>query len=252
LRNDGRFTVDFILEERVEILMIGVVGHDDQEDEAGLGTRGDVWLHSRVIVELDTLGECLQKFVFVLSGPVLDKADVCVLNEDIKSLFDGHVVELLIDVARVLFISLQAEDGEVFKCLRLVHHGVEAVGVLEGSGGHHIAGVASHASFLLLSGVGCLLLEIRRFEDHRSLENRRLDGIGGQIYLKTPLLDLLGVGNHGVEVADGLDAVVGLLEKTLAHGGHDLFVLSHALGDAHEGAKFWRQVDVLALLFNFE
>jgi len=163
--------------------MVGVVGHDDQEDEAGLSTRGDVWLHSRVIVELDTLGECLQKFVFVLSCPVLDQTDVCVLYEDIKSLFDGHIVELLIDVARVLFISLQAENSEVFKGLRLVHHGVEAVRVFEGSSGHDVASVASHASFLLLSGVSCLLLEVRRFEDHWSLENRRLDGIGGQIYL---------------------------------------------------------------------
>jgi hypothetical protein len=60
------------------------------------------------------------------------------------------------------------------------------------------------------------------------------------------------VGDHSVEVANGLDTVVGLLEQTLAHGGHDLLVLPHALGDTNESAKFWGQVDVLALLFNFK
>jgi len=60
------------------------------------------------------------------------------------------------------------------------------------------------------------------------------------------------VGNHSVEVADGLDTVMRLLEETLTHGGHDLLVLTNALGDTNESAKFWRQVDVLALLFNFE
>lgn len=60
------------------------------------------------------------------------------------------------------------------------------------------------------------------------------------------------MGDHGVEVADGLDTVMRLLEQTLTHGGHDLLVLSNTLGDTDESAKFWRQVDVLALLFNFK
>ena len=96
------------------------------------------------------------------------------------------------------------------------------------------------------------MLEIRRFEDLWSFENRSFDGVGGEIDFKAPLLDFLGVGDHGVEVADGLDTVVRLLEKTLTHGGHDLLVLSDSLGDTDESAKFWRQVDVLALLFNFK
>jgi len=33
LRNDGAVTVDLILQERVEVLMVGVVGHDHQEHE---------------------------------------------------------------------------------------------------------------------------------------------------------------------------------------------------------------------------
>lgn len=60
------------------------------------------------------------------------------------------------------------------------------------------------------------------------------------------------MGDHLVEVADGFDTVVRLLEQTLAHGGHDTFVLTYALGDTDEGTKFWRQIDVLALLFDFK
>lgn len=130
LRNDGGLTVDFILEERVEILMVRVVGHNDQEDETGFSTGGDVRLDARVVIELDTLGESLKEFIFVLSRPVLNEADIGVLYENIQSFLDGHIVELLIDVARVLFIALETEDSEVLECLGLVHHRVEAVGIL--------------------------------------------------------------------------------------------------------------------------
>jgi len=59
LGNDRGLTVDFILQERIKILMVGVVRHDNQEDEAGFSTRGDMRLDARVVVELDTLGEGL-------------------------------------------------------------------------------------------------------------------------------------------------------------------------------------------------
>lgn len=87
-------------------------------------------LDARVVIELDTLGESLEEFVFVLGCPVLDEADVGVLYENIQSFLDGHIVELLVDVARVLFIALETENSEVLEGLGLVHHRVEAVGVL--------------------------------------------------------------------------------------------------------------------------
>lgn len=93
---------------------------------------------------------------------------------------------------------------------------------------------------MLLSRVSSLLLEVGRFEDLRSFKDRSFDGVRGEVYLKAPLLDFLGVGYHGVEVANGLDTVMGLLEETLTHGGHDLLVLSHALRDSNEGAEFRR------------
>jgi len=122
LGNDRGLTVDFILKERIEILMVGVVGHNDQEDETGFGTGGDVRLDARVVIELDTLGEGLEELVFILGCPVLDEADVCVLYENIQSFLDGHIVELLVDVARVLFIALETENSEVLESLGFVHH----------------------------------------------------------------------------------------------------------------------------------
>lgn len=35
LRDDRGLTIDLVLEERVEVLVVRVVGHDDQEDKAG-------------------------------------------------------------------------------------------------------------------------------------------------------------------------------------------------------------------------
>jgi len=102
--------------------MVRVIRHDYQEDETGFSTRRDMRLHTRVVIELDTLGEGLKQFVFVLSCPVLDEADICVFYENIQSFLDGHIVELLIDVARVLFIALETENSEVLEGLRLMHH----------------------------------------------------------------------------------------------------------------------------------
>ena len=45
---------------------------------------------------------------------------------------------------------------------------------------------------------------------------------------------------------------MGLLEQTLSDIGHDLLVLSDFGGDAHKGAQFGRQVDVLSFLSDFE
>ena len=56
------------------------------------------------------------------------------------------------------------------------------------------------------------MLEIRGFEDLRTLENAGLNCIRLEINLESPLFDFLGRSNHGVEVADRLDTVMRLLE----------------------------------------
>lgn len=99
-----------------------MIRHNNEEDKAGLGACCDVGLHSAVVVKLDALGESLEEFIFVLSCPVLNQTDVSVLDKDVETLLNAHVVELFVDVACVLLITLQAEDSEVFECLWLMDH----------------------------------------------------------------------------------------------------------------------------------
>jgi hypothetical protein len=42
------------------------------------------------------------------------------------------------------------------------------------------------------------------------------------------------------------------LEKTLSHSSHCLFVFSDFLRDSNKHAEFWRQINVLSLLFDFK
>ena len=57
LGNDGTVTVDLVLQEAVEVLVVGVVGHDHQEDEVGVfdgAIRGvDRRKHLFIVVVLD-------------------------------------------------------------------------------------------------------------------------------------------------------------------------------------------------------
>lgn len=252
LRDDGGLAVDLVLQERVEVLMVRVIWHDDKEDEAGLCASGNVRLDATVVVELDRLREGFQELILVLCSPVLDQADIRVLDEDVESLLDAHVVELLVDVARVLLITLEAEDGEVFEGLRLMHHRVEAVRVLKRARGHLFARVAPHLSFLLLARIGRLLLEVRRFKNLWTLQHACFDRIRGQLDLEAPLFNLLRRGNHGIKIADRFDAVMRFLEETLTHGCHDAFVFTYALRDSNECAQFGRQIDILSFLLDLE
>ena len=45
---------------------------------------------------------------------------------------------------------------------------------------------------------------------------------------------------------------MGLLKETLAHSCHRLFIFAHLLWDTNKHAKFRRQINVLAFLFDFE
>jgi hypothetical protein len=85
-----------------------------------------------------------------------------------------------------------------------------------------------------------------------SFEHLSLNCVRSEIDLKSPLLDFFTLGDHRVQIADGLDTVVRLLEQTLAHEGHDTFVLTDTLWDTDKRTKFGWQVNVLALLFDFK
>jgi len=57
LRDYRCLTIDLVLKERVKVLMVRVVRHDDQKDEARLCSSIDVRLYTTIVVELNALGE---------------------------------------------------------------------------------------------------------------------------------------------------------------------------------------------------
>ena len=115
--------------------MIGVVGHDHQEDEIGVFNasigRLDRGQDLLVVVVLDARRERLEQILLVLCGLIKHRANVCVLHADVEALGEGEVVELVVNVVSVLHVLLKADDGEALERTRLVHHRVQAVRVVE-------------------------------------------------------------------------------------------------------------------------
>jgi len=60
LGDDRCLTIDLVLEERVEVLVVRVVRHNDQEDKLRLGSSLDVRLNTAIVIELNALCESFQ------------------------------------------------------------------------------------------------------------------------------------------------------------------------------------------------
>jgi len=156
----------------------------------------------------------------------------------------------------ILDVLLKADDGEALECARLVHHRVQAVRVVERAG-HWIVGITARRRLgllvvVVLAATGCLLLEVRRFVNLRLLEDLCLDGVRVELDVQAPLFDLLRLSDHLVELLDGMDTILGLLEEALTHLSHSLLVLTHLLGDTDKHGELRGQVNVLPLLLNFK
>jgi len=105
---------------------------------------------------------------------------------------------------------------------------------------------------VVVSTVSRLLREVGCLENLRLLEHLGFNRVRLELDVQTPLLDLLALGDHLVELLDGVDTVMGLLEQALTHHSDGLFVLTNLLRDADKHGELRRQVDVLALLLDFE
>lgn len=55
-------------------------------------------------------------------GLIRDGANVGVLDANIEPFLDGEVVELVVDVVGVLYVLLEANNGEALKVLGLMNH----------------------------------------------------------------------------------------------------------------------------------
>ena len=55
-------------------------------------------------------------------GLIRDGANVGVLDANIEPFLDGEVVELVVNVVGVLYVLLEANNGEALKVLGLMNH----------------------------------------------------------------------------------------------------------------------------------
>lgn len=94
--------------------------------------------------------------------------------------------------------------------------------------------------------------KIWRLENPWSFENFGFNCIRRQGDVKAPLLDLFARWNHLIKLANRSYAIMWLLEETLSHSSHRLFVFTNFLGDSNEHAKFGWKVNILSFLLNFK
>ena len=105
---------------------------------------------------------------------------------------------------------------------------------------------------MVLVSASSLLLEVGCLEDLRLLEDLGLDGVGIELNVEAPLLDFLALSNHLIQLLNRVNPVVRLLEETLSHLGHSLFIFPDILGNTDKHGEFGRQINVLAFLLNLE
>lgn len=92
----------------------------------------------------------------------------------------------------------------------------------------------------------------REHDDARPFQNFGLNLIWLQIYLKVPVLDFFRIRYHLIKRGNTLDAVIGLLEKTLSNISHNFFVLPNLWWNSNQYAKLRREINILLFLFDFK
>jgi len=185
----------------------------------------------------------------VLSGFIAHRTDVGILNLDVQAFVSRQFKKFVVNIVGVLTVALEAEDRKSIESLWLVDHLIKTVGVVE-----HAVLETRSVRGVLRRGARALSLgrKVWSFVNSGFIKNFCLNGVGGQFDIKSPLLNLFTLSDHSVKLANRVDAVLRLLEKTLAHCSHSALVFTHFLRDADEHAEFRRKVDVLAFLLDFK
>lgn len=186
-----------------------------------LSTVGILTANVDTVVIIDGILECLD------SGLVGELNDISVININVEFSLLGQFVEPVVQVFSVRNIFLETEDSPLSEVNRLFDDSSKDLGVLKNS----------LRSF---------------FVDSRSFQNLGLNCVWVNLDVEVPLLDLLGLSDHLVELLDGSNSFWRLLEETLSNIGHDSLVLSNLGWDTNKGAEFWRKIDVLPLLTDFK
>lgn len=90
LRNNWRITINFVLQKRVEVLVVRLVGHNNKEDELRVLDLSIATLDDRqnflVVVVLDGLSETFKKDFFVVRCLVRNRAHISKFNLNFQAL----------------------------------------------------------------------------------------------------------------------------------------------------------------------
>lgn len=239
LGDHGAVGVDFVFQSGIQVLLLDGVGHDDQEKVQVFGLFGLLQLFSVRVLSADVFGVVvvdglLESFNIRL---VAQLNNVSIVDVNVEPSFLRELVESVVKIFAMLHVLLKAEDSPLAEVDGLLHDGAEDLRIVQGAE----------------TWLGLLVVEVGvGLENFGSLEDFGLNLIRLQADVQVPLLDLFGVRDHLVELLDAGNSLVGLLEEALPDFSHDFLVLPDLVRDAHQGAQFWWQVDVLSFLPNFE
>ena len=174
--------------------MVGVVGHNDQEDKLRvlycairLLNHGQYFL---IVVVLNALSKRLKKNFLVVSSLVGYWTNMSEFNLNAESFLGGKIIELVVDVICVTHISFQTENCEALKHLWLMYHCVKIVRIVQNTRDASISRFVLILLTWVLVSSRSLSGKIWRLENLWSFENFGFNCIRRQGDVKAPLLDL--------------------------------------------------------------
>lgn len=128
-----------------------MIWHNDKEDKLGVLYRAigffDRCMHFLVVVVLNALGKRLKKHLFVIGSFIRDWTNISKFDLNAKSFLGGKIVELVVYVVCISYVSFQTENSEALKVPWLMNHRVQIVRIVQNTRGASI----SHFVLALLS-----------------------------------------------------------------------------------------------------
>ena len=169
--------------------MVGVVGHNDQENKLRVLYCAIRLLNHRqyflIVVVLNALSKRLKKNFLVVSSLVGYWTNMSEFNLNAESFLGGKIIELVVYVICVAHISFQTENCEALK-----HHCVKIVRIVQNTRDASISRFVLILLTWVLVSSRSLSGKIWRLENLWSFENFGFNCIRRQGDVKAPLLDL--------------------------------------------------------------
>jgi len=161
LRDDRRISVDLVLESSVQVLLLDVVGHDDEEEVQVFGLLGLMQLVAFGVLATDVLQiVVVNGFLEGLDVRLVGELDnVAIVDVDAKLAVLRKLVEPVVQVLTVRHVLLKAEDGPLLEVDGLLDDGAEDLGVVQRLGSWVLR--IGHS----LAALGDRLVDLRSLQD---------------------------------------------------------------------------------------